>query len=108
MPRSYCHTYSGYPRVGFCFSTERHPGASSTRHRRFPGEKGTLLHSSNNVPDEFTGSFTQSIIYRICSVLQEYVYPSRIANVDEIKVGTLSPVDRESPSGDAVSALMSV
>src|SRR6218665_2231304 len=28
---------------------------------------------------------TQSTIYSICSVLQEKVYPSRIANVDELK-----------------------
>src|SRR6218665_1207758 len=45
--RSYCHTYSGYPGVGFCLSTGRRPGVSSTRHRRFPGAKGTRLHSFN-------------------------------------------------------------
>jgi len=48
--------HSGYPRVGFCLSTGRRPGASSTRHCRFPGAKGTRLHSSNTVADEFTGS----------------------------------------------------
>ena len=37
LPRSYCQTYPGYPTEGFCFPTERFPGASSTRHRRFPG-----------------------------------------------------------------------
>jgi len=42
-------------RVGFCLSTERRPGASSTRYRRFPGAKGTRLHSSSNVADEVTG-----------------------------------------------------
>jgi len=36
LPRSYCQTYSRYPRVGFCLSTKRCTGASSTRHRRFP------------------------------------------------------------------------
>src|SRR6218665_3670885 len=40
----------------FCFPTARRPGASSTRHRRFPGPKGARLHSSNTVATEFTGS----------------------------------------------------
>src|SRR6218665_3272505 len=40
-PEATANTYSGYPRVGFCLSTGRRPGASSTRHRRFPGAKGT-------------------------------------------------------------------
>jgi len=29
--------------VDFCLSTERRPGAASTRHRRFPGAKGIRL-----------------------------------------------------------------
>src|SRR6218665_247106 len=35
LPRSYCQAYSGYPGVGFCLSTGRWTGTSSTRHRRF-------------------------------------------------------------------------
>jgi len=56
LPRSYCQTYSGYPRVGFCLSTGRCTGASSTRHRHFPGAKGARLHLYNTVAAEFTGS----------------------------------------------------
>src|SRR6218665_408598 len=56
LPRSYCQTYSGYPRVGFCLSTGRCTGASSTRHHRFPGAKGAKLHFSNTMAAEFTGS----------------------------------------------------
>src|SRR6218665_2371735 len=46
LPRSYCQTYSGYPRVGFCLSTGQCTGASSTRHHRFPGAKDAKLHRS--------------------------------------------------------------
>src|SRR6218665_142278 len=60
-------------------------GASSTRHRHFPGAKGTRL-----IPP--TMWLTNSLdlnpfdyICSTCSVLQEKVYPSRIANVDELK-----------------------
>jgi len=54
--------------VGFCLSTLRHHGASSTRQSRFPGAKGTRLHSFNNVTDEFTGSepswlYIASVVY---------------------------------------------
>ena len=83
--RSYCHTYSRYPRVSFCLSTELRPGASSTRHRRFPGAKGTLCHSSNNFGRRIHRILTQSTIYSICSVLHEKVYQSRITNMDELK-----------------------
>jgi len=62
--------YSGCPRVGLCLSTERSTGASSTRHRRFPGAKGNRLHSSNTVAAEFAGSEPS----RIWSVLHEKVY----------------------------------
>src|SRR6218665_3784477 len=41
---------------GFCLPTGRCTGASSTRHRRFPGAKGARLHFSNDVVAEFTGS----------------------------------------------------
>src|SRR6218665_1565316 len=44
------------PRRVFCFPTGRHPGASSTRPRRFPGAEIARLHSSNTVATEFTRS----------------------------------------------------
>ena len=39
----------------FCVPTGRRPGASSTRHRRFPGSRDAGLHSSNTVTTEFAG-----------------------------------------------------
>src|SRR6218665_706442 len=58
-------------------------GASSTRHRRFPGAKGTRLILPTMWP---TNSLDlNQVDYSICSVLQEKVYPSRIANVYELK-----------------------
>jgi len=54
LPISYCQTYSGYPRVGFCLSTGGCTGASSTLHRRFPGAKGAWLNFSNSVVAELT------------------------------------------------------
>src|SRR6218665_2322168 len=82
LPRSYCKTYSGYPRVGFCLSTERCTGASSTRHHRFPGSKGAKLHFSNTMAAEFTD--LNPVDYSIWSVLQEKVRRSRLANVSEL------------------------
>src|SRR6218665_522039 len=73
---------------GFLSFDGKAPRASSTQHLRFPGAKGTRLHSSNTVADEFTGSYlTHSTMYRssICSVLREKIYPSRIANMNELK-----------------------
>src|SRR6218665_631125 len=63
----------------------RQDGASSTRHRRFPGTKGSLLDFipralwPPNSPD------LNPVDYSMCSVLQGKVYPSRIAIVDELK-----------------------
>jgi len=74
LQRSYCQTYSGYPRVGsgIFLSTGRCTGASSAWHRRFPGAKGARLHISNtaaaNSPD------LNPVDYSIWSVLQEKVY----------------------------------
>src|SRR6218665_320655 len=81
LPRSYCQTYSGNPRVGFCLSTGRCTSASSTRHRHFPEAKGARHHFSNTVAAEFIGSER----YSIWSVgpLQEKVYRSTITNVSE-------------------------
>src|SRR6218665_1887485 len=81
LPRSNCHAYSGYPRVGFCLSTGRCTGTSSTRHRRFPGAKGARLHFSNTVAPNSPD--LNSVNYSIWSVLQEKVYRSTIANVSE-------------------------
>src|SRR6218665_2030499 len=83
LPRSYCQTYSGYPRVGFCLSTGRCTSASNTRHRRFPGAKGARLLFFNTVAAELTGS-EPSRPYSIWSVLLEKVYRSIIVNVSEL------------------------
>src|SRR6218665_993194 len=80
LPRSYCHTYSGYPMVGFWLSAGRCTLASSTRHRRFPGAKGARLHFSNTVAAEFTGSEPS----RLWSVLRQKVYRSIMGNVSEL------------------------
>jgi len=57
LAMSYCQTYSRYPmQVGFCLSTGRCTGASSTRHPRFPGPRNIRLCSCNTVTAEFTRS----------------------------------------------------
>src|SRR6218665_2377310 len=109
LPRSYCQTYSGYPSVGFCLSTGRYTGASSTRHRHFPGAKCARLHSSNTVAPEF-----DPVDCSIWSVLQEKVYRSRIANVNELETCVIEEwacFDQSivgDASGAVVSALVSV
>src|SRR6218665_1588807 len=81
LPRRYCQTYSGYTRVGFCLSTGRCTGASSTRHRRFPGAKDSRLHFPNTVAAEFPVSEPSRLMH--LSVLQEKVSRSTIANISE-------------------------
>src|SRR6218665_1404121 len=83
LPRSYCQTYSGYPRMGFCLSTGQCAGTSSTRQRRFPGAKGARLHSTNTVAAEITES--DPVDCWIWRVLLEKVCLSRIANVNELE-----------------------
>jgi len=62
LPRSYCQTHSGYPRVGFFFQQNGAlHSASSTRHHRFPGTKDVRLHLSNTVATEFTASETSRL-----------------------------------------------
>jgi len=39
--RSHCQTCAGCLETIFYVSTGRHPGSSSTRHRRFPGQRET-------------------------------------------------------------------
>ena len=87
LPRRYCQTNSENPRVGFCLSTGRCTGASSTRHRRFPGAKGAWLRFSNTVVAKFTESEPRRL-YSIWSVglMQEKVYRSRVANVNELEM----------------------
>src|SRR6218665_1652667 len=85
LPRSYRQAYSEYPRVGFCLSIGRWTGASSTRHRRFPGAKGARLHFSNTVADELI-EYEPSRLWHLDSGLQEKVYRSRIGNVNELEM----------------------
>src|SRR6218665_699397 len=80
LPRNYCQTYSGHPRVIFCLSTGRRLGASSTRHRPFSWSErystSFLQHSGRRIHRILTQSATQ-----------EKVYPCRIiASVDELKM----------------------
>src|SRR6218665_305153 len=86
LPRRYCQTYSENPRVGFCLSTVRCTGASSMRHRRFlerkvPDFVSPTLWSSNSPdlnPDDYS-------IWSV-GLMQEKVYRSRIANVNELEM----------------------
>src|SRR6218665_731563 len=85
LPRICCQEYSGYPRVSF-LSFDR------TAPQRFEHATPSLSWS-----ERYSTSFlkhggrrihrilTQWTIYSTCSVLQEKVYPSRIADVDELK-----------------------
>jgi len=76
LPRSYCqaHTFSGYPAVGFCRSTGRCTGASSTidivafLERKVPDFIPQTLWPPNS-PD------LNPVNYSIWSVLQEKSLP---------------------------------
>jgi len=86
-PRSYCQTYSVYPKVGFCLLAGRCTGASSARHRRSPGAKGVWLHSSFHPTLWLPNSPNLNPVdYSIWRVLQDKVYQSRIANVNELEI----------------------
>jgi len=85
---------------GFCLSTARrteYATPSLSWSERY--STSFLQHCGRRIHQ----ILTQSTIYRpsICSVLQEKIYPFRIADVDELKkasdrrVGTLWPVDCE-------------
>src|SRR6218665_1269714 len=78
LPRSYCQTYSGYPSVGFCLSTGRCTGASSTRHCRFPGAKGARLNFSNTVAAEFTSR----LWHLECSAEESLLIHNSISELD--------------------------
>src|SRR6218665_1250827 len=55
---------------GVRLSTGRCTGASSTRHRRFPGAKGDRLHFFNTVAAEFTGSEPSRLEHLECSAAE--------------------------------------
>ena len=83
LPRSYCQTYSRYPRVGFCLSTRRCSGARA---------RDTVAFLERKVPDFISPTLwppnspdLNPVNYSIWSVLQEKVYRSTIAiNVSEL------------------------
>src|SRR6218665_1846579 len=81
LPRSYCHTYSGFPKVGFFLSTGR------WTHRA----RVTIAFLERKVPDFIPPTLwppnspdLNPVDYSIWSVLQEKVYRSTIANVSEL------------------------
>src|SRR6218665_3832079 len=121
LPRRYCQTYSENPRVGFCLgfclSIGRCTGASSMRHRLFPGAKvpdfvsPTLWYpnSADLNPDDYS-------IWSV-GLIREKVYRSRIANVNELEMRLNDERGRFdqsildaaiAASGAVVSALVSV
>src|SRR6218665_1574864 len=79
------------PRVGFCLSTGRCTGASSTRHRRLnllkrkvPDFVSPTLWSPNSPdlnPDDYS-------IWSV-GLMQDKVYRSRIANVNELEMSVI-------------------
>src|SRR6218665_1288457 len=84
LPRSYCKTYSEYPRLGFYLSTGRNTGASSTTVAFLERKVTDFINSPTlkppNSPD------LNPVDYSIWSVglLQEKVYRSTIANISEL------------------------
>ena len=84
LPRSYCKTYVGYPRANFLsFNIDGAPAHQardtvSFLERETPNFIPPTLWPPNS-PD------LNPVDYSIWSVLQEKVYRSRIANVDEFK-----------------------
>src|SRR6218665_261380 len=87
LPRSYCQTYTENPSVGFCLSTGRCTGASSTRdtvaflERKVPDFVSPTLWSPNS-PDLIPEGYS----IRSAGLMQEKVYRSRIANVNELEM----------------------
>src|SRR6218665_3763129 len=96
--------------VGFCLSTRRCSGASSTvafLERKMPDFISPTLWPPNS-PD------LNPVGYSIWSVLQEKVYRSTIANVSELDMHLINERGRfvqsfmDAASGAVVSALVSV
>src|SRR6218665_1709994 len=84
LPRSYCQTYSGYPKEWFFVFQQD----SAPAHRACD----TVAFLEQRVPDFIPATLwpqnspdLNPFDYSIWSVLQEKVYRSRIANVDELK-----------------------
>jgi|SRR6218665_2489801 len=83
LPRSYCQIYSAYPRMGFIFQQD---GALAHRardtvaflERKVPGLISQTLWSQNSAD-------LNPVDYSTWSVLQKKIYPSRIANVNELE-----------------------
>jgi len=70
----------------FVFRQDGVPGSSNTRHRRLISwSERYSISFIQHCGRRIHRILTQSTIYSICSVLQKKVYPSRIANVAELK-----------------------
>src|SRR6218665_3305328 len=87
LPRSYCQTYIENPSAGFYLSSGRCTGASSTRdtvaflERKVSDFVSPTLWSPNS-PDMIPEDYS---IWR-ADRMQEKVYRSRIANVNELEM----------------------
>src|SRR6218665_3774984 len=82
LPRSYCQTYSGYPRLGFVFQQD---GALAHRTRdtvAFLERKVQDFISPTLWPPNSPG--LNPVDYSIWSALLEEVYRSTIANISEV------------------------
>ena len=91
LPTSYCQTYSGYPRVGFCLST----GALAHRAR------DTVAFLERKVPDfisltlwSLNSPDLNPVDYSIWSVLQKKVYRFTITNVSELDMSLINESGR--------------
>src|SRR6218665_2436834 len=98
FPRScmYCQRYSGYPMVWFCLST-----ALSTVQWRMHRERDSVAFLERKVSDFIPPTLwppnsldLNPIDYSIWSVLQEKVYRSRIANVNELETHLIDEWER--------------
>src|SRR6218665_429084 len=70
---------------GFVFRQDGVPGSSNTRHRRLISwSERYSISFIQHCGRRIHRILTKSTIYSICSVLQKKVYPSRIANVNEL------------------------
>src|SRR6218665_1062302 len=117
LPRSYCHTYSENPRIGFCLSTGRrtaHVTPSLSWSERC--QTSFLQHCSRrNSPDLNPDDHNISSV----GLMQEKVYRSRNANVNELEMCLIDEWGRfdqsitdaaiaTSAHGAVISALVSV
>src|ERR1043165_8975187 len=92
LPRSYCQTYAGYPRVSFLAFNRMAP--LRIEHATLSlswSEKHPTLCLQHWPPNS---SDLNPVDYSIWSVLKEKVYRSRIANVDELKTCQIDEWER--------------